>query len=358
MAGYQMRIAQIAPLIEAIPPQLYGGTERVIHWLTEELVALGHDVTLFASGDSKTSARLDSAWPKALRLDGSVRDQNALHIVMLERVRQRAADFDILHFHLDYYPFSLFSRQTTPFITTLHGRLDFPEHDLMLRAFSAIPLVSISDAQRKPAPDAGWVRTVHHGLPEQLLTPRAMKPSYLAALGRISPEKGMDCAIRIARRAGLPLKIAAKIDRVDTAYYEEAIRPLLGAGIEHIGEIGDDDKSDFLSGALALLAPLDWPEPFGLVLIEAMACGAPVIAFNRGAVPEIVEDGVTGYIVEDEAGALRALGRLARLSRPQIRRRFEQRFTARRMANDYVSVYGALIKAARPRPKAVRLVGA
>jgi glycosyltransferase involved in cell wall biosynthesis len=353
-----MRVAQIAPVIEAIPPRLYGGTERVIHWLTEELVALGHDVTLFASGDSQTSATLDSVWPKALRLDGSVRDQNALHIVMLERVRQRAADFDVLHFHLDYYPFSLFSRQTTPFVTTLHGRLDFPEHALVLRAFPSVPLVSISAAQRKPVPDTGWVRTVHHGLPEQLLTPRARKPSYLAALGRISPEKGMDCAIRIAQRAGLPLKIAAKVDRVDTTYFEEAIRPLLGSKTEHVGEIGDADKSDFLSGALVLLAPLNWPEPFGLVLIEAMACGTPVIAFNRGAVPEIVEDGVTGYIVEDEAGALRALGRLEQLSRALIRRRFEQRFTARRMANDYVSVYEALIKAARPRPKAVRLVGA
>src|ERR1700688_3299179 len=274
-----MRIAQIAPVIEAIPPRLYGGTERVVHWLTEELVALGHDVTLFASGDSRTSATLDSVWPKALRLDGSVRDQNALHIVMLEHVRQRAADFDVLHFHLDYYPFSLFSRQATPFVTTLNGRLDFPEHALMLRAFPSVPLVSISAAQRKPVPDTGWVRTVHHGLPEQLLTPRAMKPSYLAALGRISPEKGMDCAIRVAQRAGLPIKIAAKIDRVDVAYYEEAIRPLLGHETEHIGEIGDADKSDFLSGALALLAPLNWPEPFGLVLIEAMACGTPVIAF-------------------------------------------------------------------------------
>jgi glycosyltransferase involved in cell wall biosynthesis len=348
-----MRIAQIAPMTEAIPPELYGGTERVVHWLTEELVTLGHDVTLFASGDSQTSATLDSVWPKALRLDGSVRDRNALHIVMLERVRQRASDFDVLHFHLDYYPFSLFSRQATPFVTTLHGRLDLPEHDLMLRAFPSVPLVSISGAQRKPAPDACWVRTVHHGLPERLLTPQAAKPSYLAALGRISPEKGIDCAIRIARRAGLPLKIAAKIDRVDVAHYEESVRPLLGPGIEYIGEIGDADKSDFLSGALALLAPLNWPEPFGLVLIEAMACGTPVIAFNRGAVSEILEDGVTGYIVEDEAGALRAVERLAPLSRVQIR----HRFTARRMANDYLSVYGELI-AARPRLKPVRLVGA
>jgi glycosyltransferase involved in cell wall biosynthesis len=346
-----MRIAQICPVIEAIPPRLYGGTERVVHWLTEELVALGHDVTLFASGDSRTSATLDSVWPKALRLDGSVRDQNALHIVMLERVRQRAADFDVLHFHLDYYPFSLFSRQATPFVTTLHGRLDFPEHALMLRAFPSVPLVSISAAQRKPVPDSGWVRTVHHGLPEQLLTPRAMKPSYLAALGRISPEKGIDCAIRIARRAGLPIKIAAKIDRVDAAYYEEAIRPLLGPETEHIGEIGDADKSDFLSGALALLAPVNWPEPFGLVLIEAMACGTPVIAFNRGAVPEIVEHGLTGFIVEDEISAVAAVDSLGRLSRKEIRGQFEERFTARRMAQDYVAVYRMLIEAAEPRPR-------
>ena len=224
-----MRIAQVAPLTEAVPPKLYGGTERVVHWLTEELVALGHDVTLFASGDSQTSAKLDATWPKALRLDGSVRDPNALHMVMLERVRQKCDDeeFDFLHFHLDYYPFSLFHRQPTPFLTTLHGRLDLPEHQPVFTTFSSIPVISISNAQRRPVPQANWVRTIHHGLPEKLLTPQPVTPGYLAVLGRIAPEKGVDRAIRIAIRCGIPLKIAAKVDRADQEYYDEVIRPLM-----------------------------------------------------------------------------------------------------------------------------------
>ena len=247
-----MRIAQIAPLTEAIPPRLYGGTERVISWLTEELVELGHDVTLFASGDSSTAAKLRPVWPKALRLDGSVRDPCALHMMMLEQVRRQAADFDFLHFHLDYYPFSLFSRQPTPFVTTLHGRLDLPEHQPMFSTFSSIPVVSISDAQRQPVPHAGWVRTVHHGLPERLLTPQPVRPSYLACIGRISPEKAMDRAIDIAGRCGLPIKIAAKVDKVDQDYFDEKIRPLLAQPhVEYIGEISDREKSAFLSGALA-----------------------------------------------------------------------------------------------------------
>ncbi len=353
-----MRIAQIAPLVEAIPPRLYGGTERVIHWITEELVALGHDVTLFASGDSVTSARLEAQWPKALRLEGSIRDQNALHMLMLEHVRQKADEFDVLHFHLDYYPFSLFMRHKTPFVTTLHGRLDLPEHDVVFNGFPTVPLVSISDAQRRYVPDAGWVRTIHHGLPADLLAPQPCTPSYLAFLGRISPEKGVDNAIRIAEQGGIPLKIAAKVDRVDVDYFEETIRPLLRAPqAEHIGEITDADKSAFLSGAVALLAPLQWPEPFGLVLIEAMACGTPVIVFDRGAVREIVEDGVTGFVVADEAEAGAALARVPQLSRAAIRARFEHRFTARRMANDYLGVYAELIEAAAPRPKVVRLRG-
>src|ERR1700737_3275911 len=215
-----MKIAQIAPLFESVPPRLYGGTERVVSWLTEELVALGHDVTLFASGDSRTAAKLEATWPKALRLDGSIRDPNALHMLMLERVRRRATEFDILHFHLDYYPFSLFSRQPTPFVTTLHGRLDLPEHQPVFTTFSSIPVISISNAQRRPVPQAHWVRTIHHGVPEKLLTPRPVTPSYLAVLGRIAPEKGVDRAIKIAIRCGIPLKIAAKVDRADQAYYE------------------------------------------------------------------------------------------------------------------------------------------
>src|SRR6266550_4606836 len=275
-----MHIAQVAPLTEAVPPKLYGGTERVIHWLTEELVALGHEVTLFASGDSHTSATLEPMWPKALRLDGSVRDPNALHMAMLEQVRQRAAEFDFLHFHLDYYPFSVFSRQPTPFVTTLHGRLDLPEHQPVFTTFSSVPVVSISNAQRRPVPQANWVRTIHHGLPEKLLTPRPVTPGYLAVLGRIAPEKGVDRAIKIAARCGMPLKIAAKVDRADQEYYDELIRPMIDGNplVEYIGEISDHEKSDFLSGAAALLVPIDWPEPFGLVMIEAMACGTPVVA--------------------------------------------------------------------------------
>ena len=338
-----MRIAQISPLTEAVPPKLYGGTERVISWLTDELVALGHDVTLFASGDSNTAAKLEPVWPRALRLDGSVRDPNALHITMIERVCRRAAEFDILHFHLDYYPFSLMSRQSVPFVTTLHGRLDLPEHQPMFETFSSVPVVSISNSQRRPIRRANWVGTVQHGLPRTLLTPTDARPSYLAFLGRISPEKRVDRAIRIAERCGLPLKIAAKVDRVDLDYFNEQIRPLIKPPyVEFIGEISDAQKSDFLSGALALLVPIDWPEPFGLVMIEAAACGAPVIAFNRGSVPEIVEDGVTGFVVEDETSAIGAVHNLSLLSRNVVRQRFESRFTSARMAGDYVDIYREL----------------
>jgi glycosyltransferase involved in cell wall biosynthesis len=351
-----MRIAQVAPLTEAVPPKLYGGTERVVHWLTEELVALGHDVTLFASGDSQTSAKLDATWPKALRLDGAVRDPNALHMVMLERVRQKCDDeeFDFLHFHLDYYPFSLFSRQPTPFLTTLHGRLDLPEHQPVFSTFSC-PVISISNSQRRPVPQANWVRTIHHGLPETLLTPQPAKQEYLAVLGRIAPEKGVDRAIKIAARCGIPLKIAAKVDRADQDYYDELIRPLIENNplVDFIGEIGDAEKPEFLSGAIGLLVPIDWPEPFGLVMIEAMACGTPVIAYNRGSVPEIIDDGLTGFVVEDETSAVAAVDRLPGLSRTAIRKQFEARFTARRMALDYLAAYRSLMEAAEPRIKLV-----
>ena len=352
-----MRIAQVAPLTEAVPPRLYGGTERVVHWLTEELVSLGHDVTLFASGDSHTSGKLEAVWPKALRLDGAVRDPNALHMVMLERVRQKCDDeeFDFLHFHLDYYPFSLFQRKPTPFVTTLHGRLDLPEHQPVFHTFAKVPIISISNAQRRPVPHANWVRTIHHGLPENLLTPKPARPDYLAVLGRIAPEKGVDRAIRIALRSGVPLKIAAKIDRADQEYYDELIRPLISASplVEYIGEISDHEKSDFLSRAMGLLVPIDWPEPFGLVMIEAMACGTPVVAFNRGSVTEIVDDGLTGFIVEDEISALGVVDGLSRLNRETIRRQFEARFTARRMALDYLAAYRSLLEATAPKIKLV-----
>jgi glycosyltransferase involved in cell wall biosynthesis len=346
-----MRIAQIGPLTEAVPPKLYGGTERVISWLTEELVSLGQDVTLFASGDSHTSATLEPVWPRALRLDGAVRDANALHMAMLESVRRRTAEFDILHFHLDYYPFSLFTRQPTPFVTTLHGRLDLPEHQMLFRVFDSAPVISISNAQRRPVPDAPWLCTIHHGLPSGLLMPQPMRPSYLAFMGRIAPEKAVDQAIGIAGRCGLPLKIAAKVDPVDRNYFANEISPLLKRpGIEYLGEIGDDEKSAFLSGAIALLAPMAWPEPFGLVMIEAMACGTPVIAYNRGSAPEIVEDGLTGFVVEDESEAVAVIEQAARLSRRRIRCRFEERFTARRMALDYLAAYHTLTRAAELSP--------
>ncbi len=347
-----MRIAQISPLTEAVPPKFYGGTERVISWLTDELVAEGHDVTLFASGDSKTLARLEAIWPRALRLDSSIRDPYALHMTMLEQVGRLANEFDILHFHLDYFPFSLFSRQSTPFITTLHGRLDLPEHQPLFTTFSSVPVISISNSQRRPVPQANWVRTIYHGLPAQLLTPQPVKPNYLAFLGRISPEKRLDLAIRIAERVGLPIKIAAKIDKFDRGYFEEQIKPLMSLPfVEYVGEINDAQKPDFLSGAIALLVPIDWPEPFGLVMIEAMACGTPVIAFNRGSVLEIVDDGLTGYIVEDETSAVAAVERISGLSRQRVRWRFEQRFTAQRMADEYLAVYRGLIEQAAPQSR-------
>ncbi len=273
-------------------------------------------------------------------------------MMMLEHVYRRSHEFDLMHFHLDYYPFSLMSRQPTPFITTLHGRLDLPEHQPTFATFSSVPIVSISNAQRRPVHKANWIATVHHGLPADTLRPQSVRPSYLAFLGRISPEKRVDRAIGIARRCGIPLKIAAKIDHADKDYFDEVIHPLLASpGVEFIGEIGDDRKSEFLSGALALLAPIDWPEPFGLVMIEAMACGAPVIAFNRGSVPEVIEDGVTGFIVEDEMSAVAAVREAASLSRSVIRRRFEERFTARRMAEDYMRVYRTHIEGVRAPPR-------
>jgi glycosyltransferase involved in cell wall biosynthesis len=341
-----------------VPPKLYGGTERVISWLTEELVALGHEVTLFASGDSVTSARLEPMWPTALRLDGSVRDPNALHMTMIEQVCRRAREFDLLHFHLDYYPFSAMARQSTPFLTTLHGRLDLPEHQPVFATFSTIPVVSISHAQRRPAPDANWVAAILHGMPEDLLRPQPAMPSYLAFLGRISPEKRVDRAIHIAERCGLELKIAAKVDPVDQDYFNAEIRPLLAKPhVEYVGEIGDAEKAAFLSAAVALIVPIDWPEPFGLVMVEAMACGAPVIAFNRGSVAEVIEDGITGFVVEDETSAVGAVRQLSRLSRQAIRKRFEERFTARRMAKDYLACYRALIGAATQRPRIASVSG-
>ena len=350
-----MRIAQIAPLHEAVPPKLYGGTERVVSFLTEELVSLGHDVTLFASGDSVTTARLEPIWPRALRLDPAIRDPIAPHMLLIEAVRRQADDFDVLHFHMDYWPFSLFGRQRTPFVTTLHGRLDLAELQPVFDTFPNAPVVSISNNQRRPLPQARYVETIHHGLPANLLTPQPVKPEYLAFLGRIAPEKGPDRAIRIARACGIPLKIAAKVDRVDQVYFDSVIRPMLdGGGVELIGEINDAQKPAFLSGAVGLLMPIDWPEPFGLVMIEAMACGTPVIAFNRGSVPEIIDEGVSGFIVEDEHGAISAVNRLQALPRDKVRACFDARFTARRMAEDYLKVYRSLAGEQRSVLRAIR----
>jgi glycosyltransferase involved in cell wall biosynthesis len=349
-----MRIAQIAPLTESVPPKLYGGTERIVSYLTEELTTLGHDVTLFASGDSTTSATLEPMTRTALRFDATLRDGLAPHMVMLEKVYRRAHEFDVLHFHLDYWSFAQFSRGATPFLTTLHGRLDLPEHAPMYDLFPDAPLVSISFAQRRGMPEANYVKTIHHGIPTDLLTPHPVTPGYLAFLGRICPEKRPDRAIRIARRAGMKLKIAAKVDRVDQAYFDTTIRPMIdGDQIEMIGEIGDDRKAAFLSGAHALLMPIDWPEPFGLVMIEAMACGTPVIAFNCGSVPEIVDHGMTGFVVNSEDEAVAAIPCLQRLSRAAIRGRFERRFSARRMAGDYLALYRQLATHIRPRLRVV-----
>jgi glycosyltransferase involved in cell wall biosynthesis len=350
-----MRIAQISPLFEAVPPKLYGGTERVVYSLTEELVAMGHDVTLFASGDSITSAKLAPMRDKALRLDPTVVDWIAIYMRMMELIRRRADEFDVLHFHTDYFPLSLFSRQDTPFLTTLHGRLDIPEFKDIYETFPDAPFVSISNAQRRPIPGINWVRTVLHGMPADLLTPQPVKQEYAAFLGRISPEKGVDKAIRIAGAAGLKLKIAAKVDKADQTYWDEQIKPMIDASpwVEYIGEINDAQKPEFLSGAHALLFPIDWPEPFGLVMIEAMACGTPVIAFNRGSVPEVIDNGVSGFIVHDAASAIAAVNRLDELDRTLVRRNFDRRFTARRMAEDYLDLYEELCEPAMPLLRAV-----
>jgi glycosyltransferase involved in cell wall biosynthesis len=340
-----MRIAQVAPLYESVPPKYYGGTERIVSYLTEELVRQGQEVTLFASGDSETSARLVPACRRSLRLDKHCEDQLVHHILMLERVFRRASEFDVIHFHVDYLHFPLSRRQVVTQLTTLHGRLDLPDLVPLYREFPDMPLVSISDAQREPLPRAGWEATVYHGLPEHLYRFRSQPGSYLAFLGRISPEKRVDRAIEIARQVGLPLKIAAKVDRVDQEYFKWLVQPLLRDSlVEFVGEIGEGEKDEFLGDAYALLFPIDWPEPFGLVMIEAMACGTPVIAYRQGSVPEVIEEGRTGFVVEELDEAVEAVRRVPELSRQRCREVFEQRFTATRMARDYLEVYQRLIR--------------
>lgn len=339
-----MRIAQISPLMEAVPPKFYGGTERIVAYLTDALVAMGHQVTLFASGDSSTRASLEPAWPQALRLDPTIRDHIALLIAMLETVARRAGEFDVVHLHCDYLGYAALRRAGVPFLATLHGRLDLPELKPLYSVFSDVPVVSISDAQRGPLPEARYIATVPHGLPEGLLLAGAGAGGYLAFLGRISPEKAPDRAIRIAARAGMKLKIAAKVDRVDQEYFKREIEPLLTQPhVEFIGEIAEHQKAEFLGNAAGLLFPIAWREPFGLAMIEAMACGTPVVAMRNGSVPEVVDEGVTGFITASEAEAATATVRLPELDRVRIRKVFEKRFTAQRMAKDYVSLYQRLI---------------
>jgi glycosyltransferase involved in cell wall biosynthesis len=351
-----MRIAQVAPLYESVPPQAYGGTERVVSYLTEELVRLGHKVTLFASGDSKTAAELVPVCPWGLWRDREVWDTLTHHMRQLELVAQRAADFDVLHFHGDPFHFPLARRLSRPFVTTLHGRMLPADHGPLFRTFGDAPLVSISNDQRQPVPWANWQATVYHGLPVDALHFNPTPSDYLLFLGRIMPEKRPDLAIEIARRSGLKLKMAAKVHPGEHDYFHERIEPLLAESrsfVEYLGEVGGSQRDTLLANAKALVFPIEWAEPFGLVMIEAMACGTPVIAFRRGSVPEVIDEGMTGFIVNGVEEAVRAIGRIGQLSRRRCRDVFEQRFTAARMARDYVAIYERLTRSCQtPRATA------
>jgi glycosyltransferase involved in cell wall biosynthesis len=340
-----MRIAQMAPLAESVPPKLYGGTERVVAWLIDELVNLGHEVTLFASGDSKTTAKLHTAWPRALRLGRPRTDPMAPQAALLEAVARHATEFDVIHAHIDWLHLPLLSRLGVPFLTTCHGRMDLPGFPDVVRRFPEAPFVSISDNQRAPLSEANWIGTIYHGLPTDLFKPSFEPGSYLAFLGRLTAEKGPEAAIRIAHAAKMPLRIAAKVPRSERKYFRETLEPQIdGNQVQLIGEVNDETKRQFLAGAAALLFPIDWPEPFGLVMIEAMACGTPVIAFKSGSVPEVVDDGITGFVVTGEAEAVEAIERLSELDRRRVRRRFESRFTTRRMAQEYLRRYETLVQ--------------
>lgn len=344
-----MRIAQVAPLAESVPPKYYGGTERVVSYLTEELVRRGHDVTLFASGDSVTSGRLVSVREHSCRLHDRCLDGVPSEVLMLEQVLQRASEFDVVHFHVGYLHFPAARRERFAHLTTLHGRLDTADLAELFREFSDVPVVSISDAQRGPLPSAMWQATVHHGLPADLYSFCDRPGEHLAFLGRISPEKRVDLAIEVARRAGMLIRIAAKVDASDRDYFEGVVRPLLrGPGVEFLGEVSEAEKSALLADARALLFTIDWPEPFGIVMIEALACGTPVIAFRRGSVPEVIDDGRTGFIVDSLDEAVDAVARVGELRRARCRREFERRFSAERMAGDYLDVYERLVEATAP----------
>src|SRR3954464_5632427 len=340
-----MRIAQVAPLAESVPPKLYGGTERVVAWLADELVRLGHEVTLFASGDSKTSAQLHAVWPQALRLGRRRTDPMAVQAALMEAVARRATDFDVIHVHIDWLHLPLLSRLAVPFLTTCHGRMDLPGFPEVVGRFPDAPFVSISDNQRLPLREANWLSTVYHGLPTGLFRPSFEAGSYLAFLGRLTAEKGPEAAIRIARAAKMPLRIAAKVPRGERGYFKEKLEPQInGDQVRLTGEVNDETKRQFLANAAALLFPIDWPEPFGLVMIEAMACGTPVIAFSSGSVPEVIDDGITGFVVRSEAEAVEAIGRVSELDRRRVRSHFEKRFTTRRMAQEYLHHYEGLAR--------------
>jgi glycosyltransferase involved in cell wall biosynthesis len=343
-----MKIAQIAPLYESVPPRFYGGTERIVFYLTEELLRQGHEVTLFASGDSFTSGELVPVVKEALRLRPDCVDPLAPHIVEIQEIAERAHEFDIIHFHIDYLHFPFTAKLSTPVITTLHGRLDIPELKYVYRKFKQ-PVVSISYDQRKSLPEANFAGTVYHGLPPDHLKQGSGAGNYLAFLGRISPEKGLDKAIEWAIAANMPLKIAAKVDKADREYFEKTIKPLLDHPlVEYIGEIDETRKQAFLGDALALLFPINWNEPFGIVMIEAMACGTPVIAHGMGSVPEVLEQGRSGYMASSTDEALAAIGNIQSLSRDEIRRAFERRFTAAHMAGNYLRLYQQLISERQP----------
>jgi glycosyltransferase involved in cell wall biosynthesis len=343
-----MRIAQVSPLFESVPPKLYGGTERVVSFLTEELVRQGHEVTLFATGDSITKARLVAPWCCALRLQKDCRDQIAHHFTMLEMVQKEIENFDIVHYHIDYLHYPLSKRSKIPHVTTLHGRLNIPDLKPLYKEYNDIPVISISNSQREPLPDINWQKTIYHGLPENLYTLKENKGQYLAFIGRFSPEKGIDRAIELAIKTGIPLKIAAKIEHLDIEYFENTIKPLLEHPlIEYVGEIGEEDKNEFLGNAMALLFLINWPEPFGLAMIEAMACGTPVIAWNNGSVPEIIDHGQSGYIVSSMSEAEEAIKNLSMLSKKNVRQTFENKFSAKRMTENYLDAYEEIIKVKR-----------
>jgi glycosyltransferase involved in cell wall biosynthesis len=346
-----MRIAQVPPLAESVPPKLYGGTERVVAWLTEELIALGHDVTLFASGDSVTSGELVPIVPRALRLTRPRPDPFPAYALQLAALAEAARNFDVVHCHTDWVHLPLLNQLGVPHLTTIHNRLDTPDLPAVIDRFRRAPLVSISDHHRTPIPSANWLGTVYHGMPTDALAPSYAEGTYLAFLGRLTRDKGPEAAIRLAKAAGLPLRMAAKIPRSETRFYKEKLLPKIdGEQIKLLGELNDNSKGDFLRAARALLFPIDWPEPFGLVMIEAMACGTPVIAFRRGSVPEVIDDGVSGFIVENEDEAVAAIKRIGELDRRRVRAAFEQRFTAKRMAEDYIGHYETLLSQRHARP--------